>query len=161
VSTPLRAIIVEDSPDDAELLARELRRSGYEVTYERVHDAEGLDLALARGRWDIVFSDHSMPDFGSGVALQMVRGRDPDVPFLIVSGTMGEDVAVDYHACPHAVFMDPEVAGVGLTQQQAVDQVGAEKREEHVTAAEENRADLEEEESQSQKAYRNGGGYCR
>jgi len=95
LSTPLRAIIVEDSADDAELLARELRRSGYELKYERVFDADTLDRVLAQGPWDIVFSDHSMPEFGSGAALQMVRGRDPDVPFVIVSGTMGEDVAVD------------------------------------------------------------------
>lgn len=95
MSTPLRALIVEDSADDAELLARELRRSGYDVSYERAFDSSSLDAALARGKWDIVFSDHSMPDFGSGAALQMVRGRDVDVPFVIVSGTMGEDVAVD------------------------------------------------------------------
>jgi diguanylate cyclase (GGDEF)-like protein len=95
LSTPLRALIVEDSVDDAELLARELRRSGYDVKYERVFNGDSLDGALAQGPWDIVFSDHSMPEFGSGAALQMVRGRDPDVPFVIVSGTMGEDVAVD------------------------------------------------------------------
>ena len=95
MSTPLRALIVEDSADDAELLARELRRSGYDVTFERAFDSDSLDRALTAGPWDIVFSDHSMPKFGSGAALQMVRGRDADVPFVIVSGTMGEDVAVD------------------------------------------------------------------
>jgi diguanylate cyclase (GGDEF)-like protein len=95
LSIPLRALIVEDSADDAELLARELRRSGYDVTYERAFDGDSLDQALAKEPWDIVFSDHSMPHFGSGAALQMVRGRDADVPFIIVSGTMGEDVAVD------------------------------------------------------------------
>jgi diguanylate cyclase (GGDEF)-like protein len=95
LSIPLRALIVEDSADDAELLARELRRSGYDVTYERVFDSDSLDHALTKPPWDIVFSDHSMPQFGSGAALQMVRGRDADVPFVIVSGTMGEDVAVD------------------------------------------------------------------
>jgi diguanylate cyclase (GGDEF)-like protein len=88
-------LIVEDSADDAELLARELRRSGYDVEYERAFDSGSLDQALTQAPWDIVFSDHSMPQFGSGLALQMVRGRDPDVPFVIVSGTMGEDVAVD------------------------------------------------------------------
>jgi len=93
--TPLRALIVEDSADDAELLVRELRRHGYAVHFERAWDAETLDRALSQGPWDIVFSDHSMPTFGSGVALQMVRMRDRDVPFLIVSGTMGEDAAVD------------------------------------------------------------------
>ena len=95
MSTPLRALIVEDSADDAELLVRELRRSGYDVTHERAFDGDSLDRALTAGPWDIVFSDHSMPAFGSGAALQMVRGRDADVPFVIVSGTMGEDVAVD------------------------------------------------------------------
>jgi diguanylate cyclase (GGDEF)-like protein len=95
MSTPLRAIIVEDSADDAELLVRELRRSGYDVKYARAFDGDSLDNALTQGAWDIVFSDHSMPEFGSGAALQMVRGRDADVPFVIVSGTMGEDVAVD------------------------------------------------------------------
>jgi diguanylate cyclase (GGDEF)-like protein len=95
LSTSLRALIVEDSSDDAELLVRELRRSGYDVKFERVFDSDSLDTALTQGPWDIVFSDHSMPQFGSGAALQMVRGRDADVPFVIVSGTMGEDVAVD------------------------------------------------------------------
>lgn len=95
MSTPLRALIVEDSADDAELLVRELRRSGYDVSFERAFDGDSLDRALNAGPWDIVFSDHSMPQFGSGAALQMVRGRDVDVPFVIVSGTMGEDVAVD------------------------------------------------------------------
>jgi diguanylate cyclase (GGDEF)-like protein len=95
LSIALRALIVEDSADDAELLARELRRAGYDVTYTRAFDSDTLDHALAQAPWDIVFSDHSMPQFGSGAALQMVRGRDADVPFVIVSGTMGEDVAVD------------------------------------------------------------------
>jgi len=71
LSTPLRALIVEDSADDAELLARELRRSGYDLTYERAFDSDSLDHALTAGPWDIVFSDHSMPKFGSGAALRM------------------------------------------------------------------------------------------
>ena len=53
MSTPLRALIVEDSADDAELLARELRRSGYDVTYERAFDGDSLDRALTAGPWDI------------------------------------------------------------------------------------------------------------
>ena len=92
---PLRALIVEDSADDADLLARELRTAGYDLTYERVDDRAGLEVALASGIWDVVFSDHSMPSFGSQMALRMVRGRDPDVPFIILSGTMGEDIAVE------------------------------------------------------------------
>src|SRR5438552_19077984 len=65
------------------------------MMYERVHDSDMFAATLRKVPWYIVFSDHSMPQFGSGAALQMVRSRDADVPFLIVSGTMGEDVAVD------------------------------------------------------------------
>jgi diguanylate cyclase (GGDEF)-like protein len=103
---PLRALLVEDSADDAELLARELRSAGYDLTYERVDDRAGLEVALARGTWDVVFSDHTMPGFGSQIALRMVRTRDPDIPFIIVSGTMGEDVAVDaMHAGANDYFI--------------------------------------------------------
>ena len=91
----LRALFIEDSPDDALLLARQLGTAGYDVTYERVDDRESLDAALASAAWDVVFSDHTMPGFGSQVALRLVRSRDPDVPFIILSGTMGEDVAVE------------------------------------------------------------------
>ncbi|HEV8535582.1 MAG TPA: EAL domain-containing protein [Candidatus Limnocylindria bacterium] len=105
---PLRALLVEDSADDAELLARELRHAGYDLTYERVQDRAALEVALARGSWDVVFSDHTLPGFGSQIALRMVRGRDPDVPFIIVSGTMGEEVAV---AAMHAGASDYFVKG--------------------------------------------------
>jgi diguanylate cyclase (GGDEF)-like protein len=104
--TPLRALLIEDSADDAELLARELRDAGYDVTYERVDDRASLEVALARGTWDVVFSDHTMPGFGSQIALRMVRSRDPDIPFIIVSGTMGEEVAVEaMHAGANDYFI--------------------------------------------------------
>ena len=61
----LRALFIEDSPDDALLLARQLGTAGYDVTYERVDDRESLDAALASAAWDVVFSDHTMPGFGS------------------------------------------------------------------------------------------------
>ncbi|MGH2451948.1 MAG: response regulator, partial [Candidatus Limnocylindria bacterium] len=86
--------MIEDNADDAVLIQRELRRSGYDVAYERVDNAVGLTAALAKGPWDVVFADHSMPEFAAPVALQMVRTREPDVPFIIVSGTMGEEAAV-------------------------------------------------------------------
>ena len=106
VRTPLRALLVEDSADDAELLARELQTAGYELSYERVDDRASLEVALARDTWDVVFSDHTMPGFGSQIALRMVRSRDPDVPFIIVSGTMGEDVAVEaMHAGANDYFI--------------------------------------------------------
>lgn len=92
---PLRALIVEDSEDDAELLLRELRRGGYDVTSLRVQTAEDMEAALNRQQWDIVYSDWSMPAFGALEALDVLKHNDTHgLPFIIVSGTVGEDVAV-------------------------------------------------------------------
>ncbi len=91
---PLRLVLVEDSEDDAFLLLHELQRGGYDVTSRRVDTAAGLRSALSDGPWDLVVSDHGLPQFSAPQALQMVRAEAPDLPFIIVSGTMGEDVAV-------------------------------------------------------------------
>ena len=91
---PLRALIAEDSEDDALLLARHLQQ-GYELTHLRVDTPDGLRQALQQGEWDVVLSDHSMPNFDSFDALQIVRQSGRDLPFIIVSGTMGEDLAVE------------------------------------------------------------------
>jgi len=91
---PLRAIIVEDTPDDVALLLRSLRRAGYAPDYARVQTAEELDGALRAGSWDIVLSDYTLPDFSGLMALHQVAAFDPDLPFIIVSGNIGEDVAV-------------------------------------------------------------------
>jgi DNA-binding NtrC family response regulator len=90
----LKALIIEDSEDDAELLARTLQRGGYEVTYERVDEAAALQAALKRQHWDITFSDFSVPGFDAMAALALVREHDPDIPLIIVSGTIGEETAV-------------------------------------------------------------------
>jgi signal transduction histidine kinase len=89
----LRALLVEDSPNDAELVLLELRRGGYKVTWERVQTAPDLERALA-GNWEIVLSDYSMPAFSGLEALRLVRRLGIDVPFIIVSGTVGEEAAV-------------------------------------------------------------------
>lgn len=88
-------LLVEDSPDDEELLLLELERNGYDVYCERV-EAEGpMRQALARTAWDIVISDHSMPCFSGPAALALVRSTGLDIPFIIVSGTVGEETAVN------------------------------------------------------------------
>ncbi|MBK6630981.1 MAG: response regulator [Betaproteobacteria bacterium] len=91
---PLRAIIVEDTPDDAALLLRALRRAGFVPDYVRVQTEEELDQALRAGQWDVVLSDYTLPDFSGLIALHQVRAFDPDMPFIIISGNIGEDVAV-------------------------------------------------------------------
>ncbi len=91
---PLRVLMVEDSEDDALLLVRELKRGGYEPTYERVATADGLEAALDGQSWDLVIGDHSMPHFSGMAALALVRERGLDVPFICVSGTISEEMAV-------------------------------------------------------------------
>ena len=95
MGTPLRLLLVEDSDDDALLVVRELTRGGYEIAYERVWDAGSMRAALDRQSWDLVLSDHSMPQFSGRAALQVLRDSHPDVPFIFVSGTIGEDAAVE------------------------------------------------------------------
>ncbi|MGB9464393.1 MAG: response regulator [Candidatus Acidiferrum sp.] len=91
---PLRILLVEDSEDDAALMLLLLRQAGYAVESERVYSASELARAL-EGKWDIVVSDHSMPQFLGTEALKMVRARDVEIPFIFVSGTIGEDAATD------------------------------------------------------------------
>jgi diguanylate cyclase (GGDEF)-like protein len=91
---PLQALIIEDVEDDAQLLLRELRRNGYEPDYVCIDTEEALAEAL-QNPWQIVFSDFTMPTFDGIKALRLVRQKDPDVPFIFVSGTLGEESAVE------------------------------------------------------------------
>src|SRR3989454_11352304 len=92
---PLRVLIAEDSEDDTRLLLRELQQAGYQPTYERVDTPAAMATALDRHAWDLVIGDYSMPAFSGPAALALLRARDPDTPFIFVSGTIGEDVAVE------------------------------------------------------------------
>lgn len=95
MSASLRLLIVEDSVDDALLVVRELTRAGYEVIYERVETAAAMDAALHGNAWDLVIADYSLPQFSGTAALEILNSTDLDVPFLIVSGSIGEDLAVE------------------------------------------------------------------
>ncbi|HET6661955.1 MAG TPA: PAS domain S-box protein, partial [Rubrobacter sp.] len=92
---PLKVLLVEDSEDDALLLMRMLRRGGYDPAWERVDTAAAMEAALDGRSWDLIISDHSMPAFSSLAALGLVRSKGfVDLPFIIVSGRIGEDAAV-------------------------------------------------------------------
>ena len=91
----LKVLFVEDSPDDAELLGRELTRAGLEFEAVRVDNPEDLKAALVSRAWDVVLADHTGPYIDSGRALAVVRELDADVPFIIVSGTISEEVAIE------------------------------------------------------------------
>ena len=94
MSIPLRLLLVEDSEDDARLVVRELRRH-YELIYERVDTPAATNDALDKPGWDMVISDYSMPQFSGLDVLALVRERNLDIPFIIVSGTIGEETAVE------------------------------------------------------------------
>ena len=90
----IRLLVVEDSELDYELLLRSLSRQSLAPLAVRVEDAAGLHAALSAGPWDAVVSDHHLPGFSSGEALQIVRASGLNLPFIIVSGNIGEDAAV-------------------------------------------------------------------
>ncbi len=91
----LQILLVEDSEDDALLLLRELQRHGYEPVIERVETAGELEAAISSRNWDIIISDYVMPAFSGLDALRMIRDSGLDLPFIIVSGKIGEETAVD------------------------------------------------------------------
>ncbi len=94
MGTPLRLLLIEDSEDDALLLLRHLQNGGFTITHQRVDSDVALRAALDINEWDLVISDHSMPHFSGSTALQILRAKNPDVPFIFVSGTIGEETAV-------------------------------------------------------------------
>ena len=110
----LRVLFVEDSEDDAFLIARHLERAGYVLERRRVDTAEGFATALDDGGWDVIVCDHSLPHFDSRDALAAVQARDIDVPFIIVSGTIGEDTAVEaMRAGAHDYVLKNNLARLG------------------------------------------------
>ncbi len=94
MSVPLRVLIAEDSEDDAALLVRELERGGFDVAHRLVESAQAMNAALDAESWDLVIADYSMPRFSGIEALNLLRKRELDVPFIFVSGTIGEETAV-------------------------------------------------------------------
>ncbi len=118
MSTPLRVLMVEDSEDDAELTVYALQRGGYAPQVTRVDTPDALRAALAEKAWDIVIADYSLPSFSGLEALELLQASGEDLPFLLVSGTVGEDIAVaamkagahDYLMKDNLVRLVPAVA---------------------------------------------------
>ena len=95
MAKPLRVLFVEDREKDVELLVLELRRGGYDLVQERVDTPEAFGAALERQGWDIILCDYQMPRFDAPAALALVKERKVDLPFIVVSGTVGEETAVE------------------------------------------------------------------
>src|SRR5512143_3383880 len=94
MSIPLRVLNIEDSEEDMLLLVRELKLGGYNAEVKRVCTPEDMRAALNGGRWDVVISDYVIPRFSGLDALQLLKDIGIDLPSIIVSGKIGEDVAV-------------------------------------------------------------------
>jgi len=91
---PIRILLVEDSEDDAELLLLELRRGGYAPVARRVASADEMRTALQEEQFDLVVCDYVMPGFGGLEALALFREKGLQIPFIVVSGHIGEEMAV-------------------------------------------------------------------
>src|SRR5262249_584262 len=110
----LRLLIIEDSPDDATLLVRQLQRAGYEVDWRRVERLDVLETALREGPGDAVVADYWLPSFNARDALSVVQASGLDLPFIIVSGSVGETAAVEtMRAGAHDFFLKGNLTRLG------------------------------------------------
>src|SRR4051812_13012932 len=91
----LRVLNVEDSERDVALLTRHLSRAGYELIFERVDTPAAMKVALETKQWDVILCDYSMPQFNALAALKLLQELELDIPLIIISGTVGEAVAVE------------------------------------------------------------------
>src|SRR5574339_1319560 len=90
----LHTLIIEDSDEDTQLLLRELRRIGYQVEFERVETDLAMRAMLAEKDWGLILSDYTLPKFSAPQALETLKASGLDIPFIIISGTIGEETAV-------------------------------------------------------------------
>ncbi|SDB22497.1 Signal transduction histidine kinase [Desulfonatronum thiosulfatophilum] len=91
----LRVLIVEDSEDDVMLVVRALKNAGFSLEYARVETTQAMEQALTAEPWDLIISDHVMPEFNSFQALEVLKRSGLDIPFILVSGSIGEETAVE------------------------------------------------------------------
>ncbi|MBI5471015.1 MAG: response regulator [Ignavibacteriae bacterium] len=94
-ATPLRILHLEDDPLDAELQDELLASEGFHVSSVRVDSRADFITALQQGNWSVILTDYSMPGFDGLAALRFARELAPDIPFIFVSGTLGEEVAIE------------------------------------------------------------------
>ena len=114
VAVPLNVLVIEDSAEDTDLVVLELGRAGYRPYFKRVDNARDMRAALAEGNWEVVISDYSMPDFTVFGALSILRERDLDLPFLIVSATiLDEEAIAAMKAGAHDFIMKDKLARLG------------------------------------------------
>ena len=131
----LRVLIVDDSEDDAKLMIRQLHKGGYDPKWERVETAEAMEAALDREQWDVILCDYKMPHFSAPAALKLVQDKNIDIPFIIVSGAIGENTAVTaMKSGAHDYLMKDKLAKLVVTIEREIRE--AEMRQEKKKAEE-------------------------
>lgn len=145
MKSPLRVLIVEDSPVDAELVERALKKGGIVTQSRRVDTPEELQDALAGEKWDMVTSDHSMPYLNASEVLTMIQQTAPDTPVIIVSGEIDIDLAVSLMRAGAADYVQKrDLARLPLAVERALHDLEQEVRQaelqEAIRASEENLA---------------------
>lgn len=139
MAVPVKVLLVEDSADDAELILRELHRAGFAPEYQRVETKSAFLKALA-DQPELVISDYSLPQFNGLIAAQLLREHHSEIPFILVSGTVGEEAAVEAmkHGATDYLLKD-RIARLGKAVHQALDQRRLQEERRH---AEQIRAEL-------------------
>ena len=121
LSMLIRVLMIEDSKDDATLIMHELKRHGYEVMSERVDTQKTMEDALGRQEWDVIIADYSIPQFDTMKAFKLIQERNGDLPFILVSGVIGEDVAVEAMKLGvHDYIMKANMARLGHAVERAL-----------------------------------------
>ena len=124
----LRILLIEDSDDDAQLLLRELRRIGYEVECQRVETAGEMQSAMEHEEWDILICDYSLPHLNAPQALEVLKSTGLDLPFIIISGTIGEESAISaLKAGAHDFILKGKYARLGPAIERELREAGNRK----------------------------------
>ena len=135
-TAPLRILFVEDNLNDVEFIVRALRQGGFQPVYRVVQDRDEMQAALGQERWDVIVSDHSMPSFDAPAALEVMKASGQDLPFIVVSGHIGEETAVacmragahDWVSKDHPARLVPAIARELREAEQRRQRVRAEER---------------------------------
>ena len=149
MARPLRVLLVEDSEDDARLLCEALRDAGYEPSARRVDGAAAMEAALADGAWDVILADFTLPAFSALEALGIVRSRALDVPFILVSGTIGDEkAAAVMKAGAHDYLLKDRLSRLGFAVEREIREGAARRERRRGMRA------LQESEERFEKAFR-------
>ena len=118
---PLKVLMIEDSEEDAYLASDHLQRAGYDLTFNRVDTAPDVKAALAREKWDLILSDYNLPGLSGLQALQVYKASGLDIPFLVMSGSIGEaSVAQALRTGAHDYVSKDHAAVLGFVVENAL-----------------------------------------